>query len=591
VAALIAALAVTAPVAAGPGSDVDPGLQRRLDRIADTAHPDRGTARTSPDVPVELLVDGDDTAVRREVRAAGGRITGSLPDAVVQAVVPADVVDALAALPEVTEARLPRRVNRPEPEPEPDAIVDPPGERTESFGAVTGQAPLATRAEAWFGAGYRGGGVKVGVIDFFDLRRWNESEHGPLPIPGVTMFCRDTDQFVTSYCSGPNTINSAQGEAHGVAVVEIVKDMAPDAQVFIATVSTVSDVVAAIDWMAASGVRIITRSLGAAYDGPGDGTGELADVVDYAASRGMVMFNSAGNDAAGKYTWVDVPSSLGPNALVTFRNGSTELPVTGLTSGCAWLDGVRWSTQSWSSPGGLWGGVRANFQLEVSSAQGGPVLDLFAAPLPYTGTGSSGRNLAAADAFPCSDRATTLRLRIRKLTAATSGPAQRLEVGLTFGTFADGRDWRADGSAAKPVVDSRNPLLLAVGAVDPPFGVQIAGYSSRGPTNDGRVKPDIAAPAGVYSSIYSPSCFSGTSAASPAAAGMAAVLLGAQPGLSPAALAAQMRGNVLDLGAPGTDNAFGAGLIRLPPPPGIGSPAAVAGAVASSRAVRLRAGC
>ena len=54
----------------------------------------------------------------------------------------------------------------------------------------------------------------------------------------------------------------------------------------------------------------------------------------------------------------------------------------------------------------------------------------------------------------------------------------------------------------------------------------VAAYSSQGPTNDGRIKPDIAAPSCVPSTIYGP-CFAGTSASSPAAAGVAALLLGA----------------------------------------------------------------
>ena len=47
-------------------------------------------------------------------------------------------------------------------------------------------------------------------------------------------------------------------------------------------------------------------------------------------------------------------------------------------------------------------------------------------------------------------------------------------------------------SSAKPVVDSRSPALVAVGAVDPANGSNgIAFYSSQGPTNDGRIKPDV----------------------------------------------------------------------------------------------------
>ena len=65
--------------------------------------------------------------------------------------------------------------------------------------------------------------------------------------------------------------------------------------------ATTAEMQAAIDWFAINGVHIITRSLGAPYDGPGDGTGPLDTVVDYAAAHGITWFNSGGNDAAFGY--------------------------------------------------------------------------------------------------------------------------------------------------------------------------------------------------------------------------------------------------------------------------------------------------
>ena len=63
--------------------------------------------------------------------------------------------------------------------------------------------------------------------------------------------------------------------------------MAPDAELYIATVNTASDLWAAVDWFAANGVTIVTRSLGSGYDGPGDGTGPLDAVADHAVAPGV----------------------------------------------------------------------------------------------------------------------------------------------------------------------------------------------------------------------------------------------------------------------------------------------------------------
>jgi hypothetical protein len=126
------------------------------------------------------------------------------------------------------------------------------------------------------------------------MAKWNENEQGPMPtVANGHMFC--LDGIGEGLCNQDGSINSETGDLHGLAVTEIVKDAAPDADVYIASVATVSDLRAAVDWFAANGVSILSRSLGSAYDGPGDGTGPLDAVVDYAATRGLVWFNSAGN--------------------------------------------------------------------------------------------------------------------------------------------------------------------------------------------------------------------------------------------------------------------------------------------------------
>jgi len=54
-------------------------------------------------------------------------------------------------------------------------------------------------------------------------------------------------------------------------------------------------------------------------------------------------------------------------------------------------------------------------------------------------------------------------------------------------------------------------------------------FSSRGPTNDGRIKPDVTSPDGVSTWIYYPGFFTGTSASTPHTAGAAALLLSLGP--------------------------------------------------------------
>jgi len=90
---------------------------------------------------------------------------------------------------------------------------------------------------------------------------------------------------------------------------------------------------------------------------------------------------------------------------------------------------------------------------------------------------------------------------------------------------------------------------------------RIAAFSSRGPTTDGRIKPDVVLPgvdivapraAGtalgtVVDEWYTSA--SGTSMATPHAAGVCALLVQAHPGLTPAQAKARLMGTAIDLGA------------------------------------------
>ena len=90
---------------------------------------------------------------------------------------------------------------------------------------------------------------------------------------------------------------------------------------------------------------------------------------------------------------------------------------------------------------------------------------------------------------------------------------------------------------------------------------RIAPFSSRGPTTDGRVKPDVVLPGvdivaaraggttlGTIVDEWYVSA-SGTSMATPHAAGVCALLLQAHPGLTPAQIKARLMGTAIDLGA------------------------------------------
>lgn len=107
---------------------------------------------------------------------------------------------------------------------------------------------------------------------------------------------------------------------------------------------------------------------------------------------------------------------------------------------------------------------------------------------------------------------------------------------------------------------SRNGIT--VGSVNKRDG--IASYSSRGSTNDGRVKPDVVAPGSNIESTWIDNSFnslSGTSMATPHVGGQAALLLNEDPDLTPEEVKNVVMDTSTDLGL--NSNVQGSGRINV----------------------------
>ena len=453
------------------------------------------------------------------------------------ALVPAAPVDAMPPAPDRDEIGWPV-----------DVRPVTPSARFERFGPASGEHVDILGADAWHDAGFDGAGITIGVIDFFDTRYWNEAEHGPRPVAGVTAACFDsgtdcTDEFFDGIDAG--------GDDHGVAVVETIRDVAPGADILIGQAITISDYQRLVDWFVAHDVDIISRSLGNRYDGPGDGRGPLDDVVDGAIARGVLWVNSAGNNGRGKYyrhavRLIGDRVAFGPDGTDTFLK----------FTGCVSLGGIRW-VNDWDTPAAS----RTDYDAY-----------LWESPIGRPASGSiidSSRNRQRSGAPPienfatshCPAPGTSLYLQLRWGGGDIVGDVlEILDYGSGIATFTS-----AAGSAAVSVVDSSNPGVVAVGAIDPSNGGEIAQYSSRGPSNDGRAIPDLAAPANFANTVQGR--FVGTSAAAAAVAGAAVLLLDAGLAADPVSTADLLRHLTIDRGAPGTDSEYGHGEFRLPAPP------------------------
>src|SRR5207248_6450492 len=135
---------------------------------------------------------------RGAIQSAGGDVEGEYGN-LVQASVPVGALDQLASDPSVRYVRRPIH-----------GVPD----------AVAGEGVAASGAAVWQAAGRTGAGAKIAVIDFGFTNYQARQASGDLP---ANLIAKDL-------CGGQ--FNAAGGE-HGVAVVEIVYEMAPAAQLYL----------------------------------------------------------------------------------------------------------------------------------------------------------------------------------------------------------------------------------------------------------------------------------------------------------------------------------------------------------------------
>jgi len=195
--------------------------------------------------------------------------------------------------------------------------------------------------------------------------------------------------------------------------------------------------------------------------------------------------------------------------------------------------------------------------------------------LDYIGSGSTSAVIGGVN-WMIANRA-TYGIRIGSMSLGSAGPSDgtdSLSVAVNNAVANGIVMCVAAGNAGPDVGTVGCPgaaaSAITVGAaVDPgEYGWALADFSSRGPTGDGRTKPDICAPGYAITSVYAGTgngytVMSGTSMATPFCAGVVALLLDANYALTDT----QVKGilfdpaNVRDFGPAGKDNDFGHGIM------------------------------
>ncbi len=377
-------------------------------------------------------------------------------------------------------------------------------------------------AKAWHEAGFTGKGVKIGILDVgFD----NYKNLLGTALPAQVQ--------ARSFAAGVE-IDQA-GETHGTSVAEIIHAIAPDAELVFTIYDTSTEMRQAVEWLVDQDVDIISNSTNFVH-GPNDGSGVKARMVDWVVGKGVLWVNSAGNYRLEHYR-AEFQDSDG-DGWHEFASGDKEMMAI-------YPYGDASLTLYWND----WADPSQDFDLYLYD---GNENEIASSTDVQNGSGTYPNEYLYYE-FP------------------NKGPyyvaffAKQATLTVTFNFFLRHGEIEyatAHYSIGTPA-DSRSSL--SVGAVDWQSD-QIEDYSSQGPSEDGRLVPEISAPTNVQSDAKGDT-FGGTSAACPHVSGAAALVLQAFPDYTPQQVIDYFYSQAVDLGDNGADYDYGNGRLWLGEPP------------------------
>ncbi|MEW5847347.1 MAG: S8 family serine peptidase [Myxococcota bacterium] len=407
-----------------------------------------------------------------------------------------------------------------------------------------------------------GAGVRVAVVDTEFLGVAAAQTAGELPANTEGYLCQASGCVATE-------VETGSAGAHGVACAEVIHDVAPEATLMLMrNDGGLSALPSVINEAVALGADVVALSVGYAPLAPMDGRDPhgVNQALEAARAAGVLVVVGAGNGRhkvfSGAYTGNGATghyfnADLATDSLNNVRFTQGERVDIFLT----WDE---WDAQDV-------GQAIARDDFDISLLRRGintpfmPVATASAEDDIQPGQAWGGTAVQDGDDFPYEhlifnpDVTDEYWIKIRQKSPQVA-PGRRIRLELWSSTGLEHST--AVGSLAFP---ADSPHVLTVGAASWSSGLVDETYSAQGPTADGRHKPDLMGYAAVHTRATGTGVFQGTSAAAAHVAGAAALLLSADPTLTPDGLQTALLSSASPTGMVGVDFLTGAGLAALPP--------------------------
>lgn len=448
--------------------------------------------------------------------------------------------------------------------------------------------------------GYTGKGIKVGVLDSgidttyagTDLpATFKKKDYSYFPL-------LDNDVSNTTTGHGTHVAGTvlgrgvlSQGQSNSSNGRSAFKGMAPAADLVFLKIGQDEDAfaedpptIAAID--AAINiyhVNVLSMSYGG-WDDFHDGSSALEQKVDWAYSKGVPFFCSAGNTGNNKKHWMGTVAANSQSELIEVNVSAPNGDTTMLRFNMVWADGIK----------------RNDLTIKYFDSAKTPLTDVTILPTTQSLRGTESR-------YSWYNRSLTVAGTYYLQVINNSAESQAVHIFEDWSNLRIGKDHvyfsnpemsysicspsSADHAMSVGAYVTRNEWKSSLGS-DRWWGLayvenMIADFSSRGPTMDGRIKPDITAPGHVLISLRDLKVYTtagnswidndgisggdanyyqmrGTSMSCPVVSGSAALYLEKYPNATPQQIYDAMKNTSNQTGLTNLpDNTYGAGRLNI----------------------------